>query len=169
MTSWVRLSTPFARKIEAKAMALQAIQAALQPHSASPAVLPSAPPATVSVEPWPPSAPVEPMPFERPNITRRPWRVIVDEVAERHGIGVRELLGDARSTRYSIPRQEAMYLLVAQGESFAMVGRKFRRDHTTVLYGCRRHAERAGLPLVESAHGFTPKEPLALPASSDVR
>jgi hypothetical protein len=156
MTSWVRLSTPFARKIEAKAMALQAIQAALQPQGAPvQPEEPSAPPAPVSDEPWPQPSPVKPLPFEQPNIKPIPWRVIAEEVACRHGLSVRDLIGTQRAAKVSVARHEAAYCIWSQGHSYAQVGRWLGgRDHTTIIHAVRRHAERNGL---------------ALPASSDVR
>lgn len=173
MAYWVRSSSPYARKIEAAGIAAQA---ALQAKEAPPpAVLqpekPSAPPRAVSVKPCPFLTVADPMPLEQPRAATVPWRVIAREVASRRGIGLPALLGENRARRFSVPRQEVMYLLVEQGMSFAAVGRRFKRDHSTVLHAVRRHAERHGLPRLDSAHGFSgtrPQDMLALPAESAV-
>lgn len=161
MTSWVRLSTPFARKIEAKAMALQAIQAALQPHNASPAVLqpeePPAPPAAVSVEPWPPYRPAQALPFEKPVRPQPLWRTITEDVAARHGFTFHDLVGTGRgSAKLVAARHEAISIVKTECRvSSEKIGVWFgNRDHTTILHAIKRHAERNAL---------------ALPASSDVR
>lgn len=44
----------------------------------------------------------------------------------------------SRERKYSWPRQEAMYLsLMLTGKQSTVIGRRFRRDHSTVLQGAR--------------------------------
>lgn len=58
-------------------------------------------------------------------------------VAEHFGLRVPDLICDRRGRSIMRPRQAAMYLareLTAQ--TWQQIGRAFRRDHTTVMYGC---------------------------------
>jgi chromosomal replication initiator protein len=59
-------------------------------------------------------------------------------------VSVEELVSGARSARITWPRQVAMYLArELTGESLPAIGRQFGgRDHTTVLYACRRTTAR---------------------------
>jgi chromosomal replication initiator protein len=67
-------------------------------------------------------------------------------VCEYFGVTLDELLSSARSPRLAWPRQVAMYLArELTGESLPAIGRQFGgRDHTTVLYACRRISTRVG-------------------------
>jgi chromosomal replication initiator protein len=55
-----------------------------------------------------------------------------------------ELLSSARNARVAWPRQVAMYLARAHtGATLPAIGREFGgRNHTTVMYACRRAGER---------------------------
>jgi chromosomal replication initiator protein len=65
-------------------------------------------------------------------------------VGAHFGISAQELLSSSRSPRIAWPRQLAMYLVrELTGESLPAIGRHFGgRDHTTVIYACRRAAAR---------------------------
>lgn len=69
---------------------------------------------------------------------------IARAVAARHHLTLWQLCGVARAQRYSMPRDEAFWLAYQTGRySSTQIGRYFgNRDHTTVLYGIRRHAAR---------------------------
>ena len=73
-------------------------------------------------------------------------RLIIAEVAERHGITVEQIMGDSRKRHISWPRQEAMYELGRRSKwmSLTAIARFFGRDHTTILHGIRKHCERIG-------------------------
>ena len=60
------------------------------------------------------------------------------------GLSLDELVGGARTPRVSWPRHLAMYLArELTDQSLPSIGRAFGgRDHTTVLYACRRTTER---------------------------
>jgi chromosomal replication initiator protein len=79
---------------------------------------------------------------------RRPPRRTVPDVQEaicaKFGISHDELVGLARSSRVAWPRQLAMYLSrELTDQSLPAIGRAFGgRDHTTVMYACRRTSER---------------------------
>ena len=80
-------------------------------------------------------------PMERPR-TRADQ--VLDEVAAKHGLTVADLKAKRATRDYSWPRQEAMYRLHKElGISSTVTGRILGgRDHTTVMHGARRHAER---------------------------
>ena len=63
---------------------------------------------------------------------------------EAFSLSREELLSSARSGRVSWPRQVAMYLARRHtGETLPAIGRQFGgRNHTTVIYACRRADER---------------------------
>jgi len=80
--------------------------------------------------------------------TRRGPRSIAEIQAaacEHFRISSDELLSASRAARVAWPRQVAMYLArELTDESLPAIGRSFGgRDHSTVLYACRRAAERA--------------------------
>jgi chromosomal replication initiator protein len=63
---------------------------------------------------------------------------------EAFAISLEELLSSARSARVAWPRQVAMYLARRHaGATLPAIGEQFGgRNHTTVMYACRRTAER---------------------------
>jgi chromosomal replication initiation ATPase DnaA len=70
---------------------------------------------------------------------------IIAEVARRHGLTPKIILGRCRVQKAAHARQEAMALIYETGQvSLPWIGRKFNRDHTTVLHGVRAHAARGG-------------------------
>ena len=68
---------------------------------------------------------------------------VLAAVAEASGTGAAHLLGPGQSRALARPRQLTMYLLRQHcvGASLPAIGHFMGRDHTTVLYGCRRAAE----------------------------
>lgn len=77
-------------------------------------------------------------------------REIVTEIAESHGFTFDNMAGPGKFRELSQARQEAMWacrqVTRKDGKprySYPFLGRLFGgRDHTTVLWGERRHAER---------------------------
>lgn len=70
-------------------------------------------------------------------------KAIIAQTAERYGVKPSVILGGDRARVASIPRQAAMAAVrEATGYSFPQIGRIFKRDHTTVLYGIRAHEAR---------------------------
>jgi chromosomal replication initiator protein len=65
-------------------------------------------------------------------------------VSAHFGVSAQELLSSSRSARVAWPRQLAMYLArELTDESLPAIGRHFGgRDHTTVMYACRRASAR---------------------------
>ena len=76
------------------------------------------------------------------NLGRVGFMEMARRVSLRYGISLVDLLGKSPRRKFSWPRQHLMYLLHEEGYSLASIGRRLRMDHTTVMHGCRRHAER---------------------------
>jgi chromosomal replication initiator protein len=78
---------------------------------------------------------------------RKPTIADAQRVAcEEFGVALEDLVSASRAPRVAWPRQLAMFLARAHTDAtLPAIGRAFGgRDHTTVLYACRRVAERAG-------------------------
>ena len=77
---------------------------------------------------------------------RRPLTIerVQDLTCDAFAISREELLSSGRSGRVAWPRQVAMYLARQHtGETLPAIGRQFGgRNHTTVMYACRRATER---------------------------
>lgn len=75
---------------------------------------------------------------------RSRWRLIVKEVAAKHGVTVEDLVGRSRVPAIVAARHEAMFRVRKETtHSLPHIGRLFGgRDHSTVLNAMRRHAER---------------------------
>lgn len=73
---------------------------------------------------------------------------ILRQVAEKHGLSVSDLKGRSRYRAVVWPRQEAMYELHTRTPlSLSQIARLVGvSDHTTVMHGIRRHAERVAQP-----------------------
>lgn len=64
---------------------------------------------------------------------------IIDAVCEVMDVSREDLLGRRRTNRVAIPRQMAMWLLHEMGNrTLYQVAGIFDRDHTTVMWACRR-------------------------------
>jgi chromosomal replication initiator protein len=66
-------------------------------------------------------------------------RSIILATASHFSIPAAELVSDRRTKDIALPRQIAMYLAkVMTPQSYPNIGRRFRRDHTTVLHAVRK-------------------------------
>ncbi len=65
---------------------------------------------------------------------------VVDAVARAGGVRPNDLIGRGQTRPLARARQLAMHLLheIHPGVSLHAIGYLLDRDHTTVLYGCRR-------------------------------
>ena len=71
------------------------------------------------------------------------WMGIVEAVAAKHIISVKEILGGRREKPVVIARQEAMWRIANEtAMNLTAIGRKFDRDHTTVIWSIQRHQAR---------------------------
>ena len=85
-------------------------------------------------------------------------RQIIREVAVLRGVTSADILGDSHRRKFTWPRQETMYRLRLEGRwSLPRIGAVLGRDHSTVAFGCRQHAERNGLIPVVSHRGKSAK------------
>lgn len=81
--------------------------------------------------------------YDRTPADGRSWREITQEVIDAYRLSWDEILGRSQERRVAWPRQEAWSVIWAQGRlSLPEIGRRFDRDHTTVLHGVRQHAKR---------------------------
>lgn len=89
----------------------------------------------------------------RPRVVVETGNRIIDQIirdtAKRHGLFAAELTGPARNRQTSRARHEAMWLAYEARRpdgsrlyTLPFIGRRFGRDHTSVLYGIRKHAKR---------------------------
>ena len=71
---------------------------------------------------------------------------ILKEVAEKHGVTVKDIKSKCRKLCCIRPRHEAAYRIrMEQGLSFPQIGRVLGfRDHTTILHGIKRYAKKLG-------------------------
>lgn len=79
---------------------------------------------------------------------------IVAMVAAEHGLPVSDVMGPSRCRRFTIARNQAYWLCRKTGRlSTPQIARFFGKlDHTTVINGSRRHAERlAQRPLMSAS------------------
>lgn len=72
------------------------------------------------------------------------WRLIVEKIAMRIDKPVEEFLkSKSRERNLTFARQEAYYLLRRQTNmSLPQIGKKFGKDHTTILSGYLAHIKR---------------------------
>jgi chromosomal replication initiator protein len=73
-----------------------------------------------------------------------PADAIIARVAAKYKLTVREIRTKTRRAAISHPRQEAMFELRTKlGLSYPMIARLIGlKDHTTVIYGIKKHEER---------------------------
>lgn len=85
---------------------------------------------------------------ERPRLVRCASQAseIVEAVAAEYGLTLADLRKPGRSRRLSWPRQHAMWALHKTGRHSSTAIGMFLGglDHSTVLYGIGKHAERMG-------------------------
>lgn len=68
---------------------------------------------------------------------------ILRAIASYYGIFVSEIIGLSRTNKYVRPRHVACYFAIRHaGMSYPQVGRRIKRDHTTVLHAVRKISER---------------------------
>jgi chromosomal replication initiation ATPase DnaA len=84
------------------------------------------------------------------------WFEIVFEVATKHGVGIRDVLGTGRTRNVVLARHESFWRMrrdikvLGLPISYPQIGRRFGgMDHTTVLHGIRMHEQR----MREAEHG----------------
>lgn len=82
------------------------------------------------------------------------WKDVLEEVAEKHGLTVTEMLARRRAKPIVHARQEACWRLVKElGYSYPQVARRCNYyDHTTALHAVRKHQERLDAQALEAVN-----------------
>lgn len=82
---------------------------------------------------------IEEKPKQDPKHPLSPAQLIIYNVALKHGLTIADIMGRRRKPNIVLARHEAMYELHATGKySLPQIGRFMKRDHTTILHGCRK-------------------------------
>jgi len=86
--------------------------------------------------------------LELPVHPRRSFTDVLRDVSRETGVGSKMLLGHRRHQFLVDARHLLFYRVAVECPhlSIADIGRRAGKDHTTVLHGLKRHAERFGLP-----------------------
>ncbi len=85
-------------------------------------------------------------------MTPSPAIAVMNVVCAHYGLQTAQLSGRCRINRYVLPRQIAYWLCAeVVGMSMMEIGRKFDRDHTTVMHGVKQAQKRLSEPLVAKA------------------
>ena len=85
--------------------------------------------------------------FQRPA-----WKILAKKVCAEHGVDFDEVCSDRRFLNLVLIRQEIFYRIrVELGMSYPEIGKRFNRDHSTIIHGVRRHAKRFNLEVPTDA------------------
>ena len=74
-------------------------------------------------------------------LEERQLLALTRQVALRHHVRVKDILGKGRRATEARARRELWSLIYAQVPSLSWVGRLFRRDRSTILAGLRKQKE----------------------------
>ena len=75
-------------------------------------------------------------------VYQHPWKKILEEIAEKHGVPKRILLSTDKSVAAVRARWELFYRMNTECHlSLAEIGRRVGKDHSTVLYGVRKYKQ----------------------------
>jgi hypothetical protein len=97
--------------------------------------------APVKPEPVPEPSPSPPPRVElvTPLVKRHPMEVVQRAVAAAYGLELAALIGRQRKVKFVHPRQIAMFICwELRLGTLTPIGRRFKRDHTTVLHAIRQ-------------------------------
>lgn len=87
----------------------------------------------------------EPAPYVKDPVLAMPhWRRIVLDVCQKHGLRYQDIISARRPVPLVRARHEAMYRLQQETTmSLPAIGKRLgNRDHTTVMWGIRKHQQR---------------------------
>lgn len=81
---------------------------------------------------------------EKPKPLHLPWAdhkmEIVKAVAEKHGVGVKEIFGHGKRHKAMLARREVCWRLKTErGMTYSSIGRFVHRDHTTVMHAVKMY------------------------------
>lgn len=92
--------------------------------------------------------------YELDRIQVETAKIIRQAVAAKHRITLNDMDASCRSRKLACARHEAMYLVARECPmlSYPRMGRMFGgKDHTSIIHGVRKHADRNGLPRVRES------------------
>lgn len=78
-------------------------------------------------------------------------RRVVEAIATRTGIPAVRIVSQSRNQACVAARHWAFFELQQAGFSLTQIGRMFKKDHTTILHGIRKHISRTGAAKLEAA------------------
>lgn len=79
---------------------------------------------------------------------RGPLRMLLEEVAAKHGLTRADLKSVRRPKKITDARLEFYYRAATEtSQSMPAIGNVVNKDHTTVIIGCRRYAVKHDLPM----------------------
>lgn len=98
-------------------------------------------------------------PFVVPGQGEKQGAYIRRWVAFKHGLEIEDLAGPRRFVHLVVARQEMFYEMISRTNLSLCQIANFAggRDHTTVLHGVRKHAERNGLPHIRRSDKWARK------------
>lgn len=76
------------------------------------------------------------------HLSGEPVKTIAVKVSEMTGISVDDILSTNRLKEVAKARQLVMFMAREAGYSLSFIGRVLKRDHTSVMHGIRKEAER---------------------------
>ena len=138
------------RRAASAARAARAQIAASQPVIAAPVPPPAPKPAPPPPPPPPVSQRLRILACVEIDVTKRTWRQIVQEVADKHRVCFNDILSPRRNKESVAARHEAAWRMRKETTmSLPQIGQRLGgKDHTTVLYAIKRHeANITGVPM----------------------
>jgi chromosomal replication initiation ATPase DnaA len=77
--------------------------------------------------------------------TRPAWKLIARQVCAAHDAPYDDVMSERRLAALVTVRHEIWYRMKTElNMSYPEIGGRFSRDHTTILHGVRKHADRLG-------------------------
>lgn len=82
-----------------------------------------------------------------PNLKRaKTLKAIIEGVAYKHGLEPADLQKPTTSHKEALARHEAVYIAWQRlGLSYSELGRRFKRDHSTIIFSIHQHCRRNGM------------------------
>lgn len=88
------------------------------------------------------------MKLPREVFARPQWKILAKQICAKYGVDFDEVCSERRHKHLVLIRHEIFYRLKVDLQmSYPAIGEKFNKDHTTILHGVRKHAERLSLEM----------------------
>lgn len=83
--------------------------------------------------------------FSRPQ-----WKLIAKEICAKYKVDFEDVCSEKRHKHLVLIRQEIFYRIRTDlGMSYPEIGKRFNKDHSTIIHGVRKHAARLRLEFPE--------------------